>query len=201
MNKAIIYILLAVSVFIAIGLPLYFNQQKKKLADQLTSLLINGNYKEFRALAASQKARQYIHPFNLEYLKLNSGFMQNDNSIINESLSNLSSIKLNNSQRQTIYSSAFYYFVSVKNKSETNKYYELLKQTDNLKSIEPLEMTYDTYVLGGAKYLDRALELVNTLPEDQRVPIESLLVDMYRNLGDEKSASEYEKLLRSHLSK
>ena len=63
---------------------------------------------------------------------------------------------------------------------------------------DEVERLYDTYVLGGFKYLQQTEEAWEQASENMKPTLEALLAKMYENKGDIKHAEKYTELLKKH---
>ena len=198
--------LLVLGIAVALGLLLvaifmiYFISHGNKIEYALTDLLAHDKYKEFDELIEDKNTKTYVRPYNRDYLKLNKAFKRNDKKEIDNIFKRFDNVRLNNRQKEEMYSLAFEYYQNSGNKQLTKKYHDLIMDMDtkdnSLKNT--IDRMYDTYELNGYKYLEDSLEELEMVPEDYAPILEGMISSMYKNKGDLEKAKEYKELSKKH---
>lgn len=192
------YIIIAVVI---IGMWLLYNFYMKHRTNSITNKLMKcletGDSENFEKLVNAKSTKRFIHPFNLYFLKLNAAIMKGNKTEIKLAFKDFDNLRINNAQKKMVYEKGFYYYLSQQNKRETKKYYDLLidlGSSDN----EVLSCFYDTYLMQGAKHLDKMIKRLEQTPDEEKPAYEALIADMYKNLNDKKNSDKYEALAAKH---
>lgn len=173
------------------GSRIIAHMKRKKVGDRLSNYLVTGNFEEFDKYVNSDEAKRLLPAFNLEYLKLNKSIMQNDMESVGKRLAKIERMKLNDAQKETVYSRAFYFYVTEKEEEKAKRYYKLLNELKNIKNREMLDRTYDIYIKHGHAYLDDCLEKFENGSTNVKVYLAGLISTMYKNMNDEENAQKY----------
>lgn len=111
---------------------------------KLTNYLSTQQYDQFESLLDGFWCTFSFQPFNREYMRLTSYFMQNDAQKISKQLNNLfENIKLNDQQEVAIANRAFYFYLEQKNNPKAKEMLEKCKQKDeNHNEVDTMEIMY-----------------------------------------------------------
>ena len=111
---------------------------------KLTNYLSTQQYDQFESLLDGFWCTFSFRPFNREYMRLTSYFMQNDAQKISKQLNNLfENIKLNDQQEVAIANRAFYFYLEQKNNPKAKEMLEKCKQKDeNHNEVDTMEIMY-----------------------------------------------------------
>ena len=195
-------ILIAIVIIIFVGdilFQAYQNKKRNDLFQKLSKLLIDKDYKTFDELIEAPETRKLFPTFYTAFLKLNEALLQNDAKKIDKAFDSFA-MNMNKAQKEALYKKGFYYYLSIEDKTKTDRYYEQLKQL-NVNDQHILDVTYDTYIKKGYAYLEETLQQIKDLDDRQKMPYYALLSDMYKNKGEEDKAKEYEKLVSEFTKK
>jgi hypothetical protein len=191
MEKYIIVVVVVIGIWVAYNL--YIKYRTNNITNNLINYLATGDVENFENLVSSKTARNYIHPFNLYFLKLNAAIMKGKKAEIKEAFYSFDQLRLSKQQKKMVYEKGFYLYLSQQDKKETKKYYDLLIDLGNSDN-EILSCFYDTYLLGGSKYLNNILSRLEETPLEKKPAYAALISDMYKNRADKENCEKYEKL-------
>lgn len=143
-----ILIIVCIAVVIGLLLPL---AQKQIVYKKLTKYLEQGKYKEFEKLLDGFWCTFSYRPFNREFMRLNTYFMQNDAKRIQKQLDNLfENIKMNDEQKSSVAKQAFYFYMEQKKYAQAKKMLDICQAHDtNKNEIETMQIMYS--ILGERK--------------------------------------------------
>lgn len=176
--------------------PFVEGRMRKKLLDELAELLMSGRLDEFDQIANTKKAKRLIRPFNLDFMKLNGAIMKGNKEEIEACLDRFENVRLNTEQKSAVYNRAFYYYLTNAETEKAETYYKRIAENRKEDLNDEVERLYDTYVLGGFKYLQQTEEAWEQASENMKPTLEALLAKMYENKGDIKQAEKYTELLK-----
>lgn len=194
-----IWIMLAVIV-LTLAVSYYFSNRGKANGEKLADMLAKGDFESFDRCVEDKSFTRQIAPFTLDYLKLNSYLLRSDKKKSEAAFEKLKTVSLNRSQRQELSLKGFAYYLASGDKKNTKYYLDQMEESlvdeDILKSSR---MYYDIVYEKKTDMLEELLEQAKDLEGEERAGNEQLIAIIYKNLGDEKKAREYEKRSRIDL--
>lgn len=179
-------------------------KQKKResLQEEATFLMIQGKFNELYSFLNSAKVVKDLPKFYRAYLKMNGSIMEGNDSLIEKSLDEIQKVKMNKAQKVEVYLNAFNYYVDKNNQKEVDKYKTLLlSNTNNPETIKYVERLYDTKILKSDKHLDEILNELDTNKKVNKLTNYLLLVEIYKNRGDNDNVGKYNDLYSSEMKK
>ena len=185
-NMALIATIVIVAVFFV--LRAWEKKSGEMLQDELTSALMKGEFDRFDELINSRKTRRLIPFFNIDFMKLNAAMMRNDAKTTEELLQRFEKLRLNRTQKEAVGMKAFYYYLSLSDKDKARHWYQALKEGRDNQPWLQLDRIADTYVEGGYRYLDEALQQIR---DNEDPMVLAMIADMYANMGDEENHQRY----------
>ena len=96
MNMAMKVMILA--IIITVGIQIIFRLLSNKEFNHIVEMLDIGEYEELDKRLNSFYYKLIFQPFNLEYMKLNSYILQNDDNKVHEQFVNFTKYRLNEAQ-------------------------------------------------------------------------------------------------------
>ena len=175
--------------------------KQNALAGKLAELLMNKKYKEFDELINSDETNKTLPAFNITFLKLNEAIIQNNDKKVASVLADEKIAKFANSDKNLVYQKAFFYYINKKDKDNTTKYYELLKEM-NSKDLMSIDRMYDTYIKDGYEYLDITLsQLDKAETDEEKIQLYLLISNMYANKKDDENVNKYLKMAEELVNK
>lgn len=198
MNTLLIVIIILVVLFLLF--EIVRNVVGNSISKELINLLNENKLNEFNELIESKKANFFIHPYNLNFLKLSLAISNNNKAEIKKIMGIFDHVRLDRKQKEALYSRCFQYYLSINDNDEATNYYHMIKLNNPNKNHDDLDMVYDTYLNNGYKYLDTYLLKLQTASHTQRIAYESHISQMYLNKGDKENSDKYKQLAQSHLN-
>ena len=195
MNKITILIICALAIIIpSIVKRLLSNYINNKALFYLQK----HDFDNFYKILDSFVSKFVFYPFNLEYFKLNGAFIQENDSLIKSQIELIDSkLKLNKTQKTDFYYKAFMYFLSKENKTKTNYFLKKIKTLENDKLTNTANILYDVYINKGNKYLNSLLQdIKKDINREELISKQTLIMQIYENMGDIKSANKYKKAIK-----
>ena len=196
-------IVMVAVVVLTLALDMFTRRKLKKKQDEalnkLGSYLNEKDFKSFDQYIESDEIKKIFPEYNIKFLKLNEAILKEDKSIIDKAFLSFDNVKMNKAQKSALYHKGFYYYLALEDKKKTDKYYSLLKE-GVAEDIERIDCAYDTYLLKGSKYLDKVLDIVKNLKEEEALPYYSLLIQMYENKGEKDKVKEYADILDKYIN-
>lgn len=173
---------------------------EKKYRNQLVELILQGEFEQFDSLANNKLVRYCMKPFNLEFIKLNSFLLRNDEGRSREQFEFLKNKRMNNAQKAEVYKKAFIFYVFDKD-GENSKYY--LDQINELTGYDDFKAMagryYEILIEKKTDMLDELLKETEELADEFKGNNEYLLAEIYGNLGKKKESDKYAELASEHL--
>ena len=194
------WMLIAVIALSVVSVAISFIERKKRkdLMNELADLMMAGKFDEFDEKANSKKARRLIQPFNLDFMKLNSAVMNGDRKAADACFERFENVRLNVEQKSAVYMRGFYFYLAAEELKKAEEYYKKIGENRKEDQNDEINRLYDTYVLGGIKYLKKTEDEWENASENNKPALEALLVKMYENKGDTKQIEKFTELLKSH---
>ena len=197
MNKDIL-VLIGVSIADVVLLAelLYFIL-RRNTSNKLFQAAFQGDDARFEAIAGSLGGKT-LSAFDKELIRFNVAEARKEQSNIEASIRNFEQMNLKDSQKKKIYQRIFYYYVDRNKKAETKKYYQELESLNVYKNKKDVEVTYDTFINGGHKYLNETLERLKKAKAEELPSLERNISRMYENKGVHSEAKKYARLAERH---
>lgn len=190
MMKSIVIISFIVLLILDAFLRRKQKNEKNKIEDELVGALLKKDYKKFDQLIDSEDAQRRIAPFNRHYMKLNAAILRNKN--IDAVLESFEKIKMNQAQKNELYSKAFGYYVEKENKEKSSYYKDkILNDTKSESLHEMANRMYSIYIDKSDMYLDILLKENESLTGAKRASNDALLAKIYENKKDNVNQEKY----------
>ena len=167
--------------------------------NQMLDLLNAKKYDEFDKLVESKLVKVVFDPFNIDYIKLNSYMLRNDESLIDKGFKRFDEVRLNKRQKDDVEMKAFSYYLSKGNNLKATEYYNRINDSQTNKMKKEVDRLYSIYIKKESRYLEELLREVEQIDEKYRSADELLIAAIYSNLGDKKKEKEYRDLAESHM--
>lgn len=196
MNWMIVIVLLTI---VSIGIEVFINYERNSITKKLEDCLSKGKYNEFDQLIESKSAKRWIPEFNRIYIQLNKDIMCEDHAATEKLITEIRNMKLADNYKGPIYTRIYNYYLSIKAYDKCKLYYRLISEIKNY-DMTDLNISENTFVKKGYKYLDDILKKMETMDEDKRGMYEMLVSIMYENKGDQENAIKYQQLAEKHLN-
>lgn len=188
--KSIVIISFIVLLILDVFLRRKQKNEKNKIEDELVGALLKKDYKKFDQLIDSEDAQRRIAPFNRYYMKLNAAILRNKN--IDAVLESFEKIKMNQAQKNELYSKAFGYYVEKENKEKSSYYKDkILNDTKSESLHEMANRMYSIYIDKSDMYLDILLKENESLTGAKRASNDALLAKIYENKKDNVNQEKY----------
>lgn len=188
--KSIVIISFIVLLILDVFLRRKQKNEKNKIEDELVGALLKKDYKKFDQLIDSEDAQRRIAPFNRYYMKLNAAILRNKN--IDAVLESFEKIKMNQAQKNELYSKAFGYYVEKENKEKSSYYKDkILNDTKSESLHEMANRMYSIYIDKSDMYLDILLKENESLTGAKKASNDALLAKIYENKKDNVNQEKY----------
>lgn len=196
-SAAIIVIGATILVFLLITVVAKVIREIK--LNQMLDLLNAKKYDEFDKLVESKLVKVVFDPFNIDYIKLNSYMLRNDENLIDKGFKRFDEVRLNKRQKDDVEMKAFSYYLSKGNNLKATEYYNRINDSQTNKMKKEVDRLYSIYIKKESRYLEELLREVEQIDEKYRSADELLIAAIYSNLGDKKKEKEYRDLAESHM--
>lgn len=196
-STAIIVIGATILVFLLITVVAKVIREIK--LNQMLDLLNAKKYDEFDKLVENKLVKVVFDPFNIDYIKLNSYMLRNDESLIDKGFKRFDKVRLNKRQKDDVEMKAFSYYLSKGNNLKATEYYNRINDSQTNKMKKEVDRLYSIYIKKESRYLEELLREVEQIDEKYRSADELLIAAIYSNLGDKKKEKEYRDLAESHM--
>ena len=197
MNKDV---LVLIGVIVADALLLFellYFILRRNTSNKLFQAAFQGDDARFEAIAGSLGGKT-LSAFDKELIRFNVAEARKEQSNIEASIRNFEQMNLKDSQKKKIYQRIFYYYVDRNKKAEAKKYYQELESLNVYKNKKDVEVTYDTFINGGHKYLNETLERLKKAKAEELPSLERNISRMYENKGVHSEAKKYARLAERH---
>lgn len=174
---------------------LYCSFKGNYLLSKLSDCLIKGDTASFDNLIGDPNVSKYIKPFNLDFIMFNRYVFDDNISKAKKMLTEFENVNLNKKQKLAIYQRAYYYFLSKQDNDTAKVCYDKLNEIGDFPERKRLDITYDTYVVKGYKYLEETLSLMENTNKNGKYEYMALVADMYYNKGNLEKYKEYKDIL------
>lgn len=137
---------------------------KRATYKKLTNLLGTQQYEKFESTLDSMVATFSFRPFNREYMRLTSYFMQNDSKKIESQLDMMfSKLRLKDEQKSSIAKRGFYFYLEQQNK---NKSLEMLKLCESDNEYHNMKLMYDILIEKKSDYIHEIQDKLKQLEKE-----------------------------------
>lgn len=164
------------------------------ITNRLTTYILNSENEKYIELRNKKLTVTFLPVFNLLYMDLSKAIKDVDIDGAKELLNSLTKIKLNKNQKASVYTRAFFFYLSINENDTANKYYTLLKKNE-IKTDFNIEVSYDVFINKGYKYIEKLEELFDKSNDYEKVRIASILANAYENKQDKKNQNKYLKFI------
>ena len=197
MNKDILVLIGVIIADVVLLVELLYFILRRNTSNKLFQAAFQGDDEWFASIAGSLGGK-VISPFEKELIRFNVAETRKEQSRIEESIHNFEKMDLKDSQKRKIYQRIFYYYVDRNKKAEAKKYYQELNSLGVYKNKKDVEMTYDTFINNGHRYLDESLERLKKAKAEEVPTLEKNISRMYENKGIHAEAKKYARLAERH---
>lgn len=197
MNSNILILIGIIIVDIVLFFEIIYFLIRRTISNKLIQAAFEKNDAKYESTANSLLGK-FVSKFDKEFIKFNVASIQKNNDKVQEAINNFEKMNLRKYQKKKIYPKIFYHYIERNNKQEAKKYYELLSEFEVSKNKKDIDMTYDTYILNGHKYLDEALLKLNKVKAEELPTLEKMISKMYENKKINSEAKKYERLAQRH---
>ena len=187
-NLLLIFIVL---IIITVGSELIISTS---ITNKLITYIFNSENEKYIKLRNKKLTTTFLPVFNLFYLDLSKAIKDKDIDGAKEILNSLTKIKLNKRQKTSVYTRAFYFYLSINENDIASKYYHALKKNE-IDTDFNIEVSYDVFINKGYKYIDELEDLFNKSNDLEKVRIASILCNAYENKQDKKNQNKYLKYI------
>ena len=197
MNKDV---LVLIGVIVADALLLFellYFILRRNTSNKLFQAAFQGDDARFEAIAGSLGGKT-LSAFDKELIRFNVAEARKEQNSIEASIRNFEQMTLKDSQKKKIYQRIFYYYVDRNKKAEAKKYYQELESLNVYNNKKDVEVTYDTFINGGHKYLNETLERAKKAKPQELPALERNISRMYENKGVHSEAKKYARLAERH---
>ena len=164
----------------------------QRQADKLMKLFLSGDFEAFDKEMDSKMTKYFVHPFNQDFMKMNSYLARGDEKKTLEIFERFDKVRLTEQQKELVYRNAYYYFVGKADAKKARKYYSaLLEITHDEEEKKSMDIMYDTYVDKGYKFLEETEKKLKDAEGQESIRLKALLAMMYANKGDDEKAKKY----------
>ena len=170
---------------------------RRNTSNKLFQAAFQGDNERFESVSGSLGGKT-LSRFDKELIRFNVAEIRKEQSRIEESIANFEKMELKDSQKRKIYQRIFYYYVDRGKKTEAKKYYQELDSLGVYKNKKDVEMTYDTFINNGHRYLDESLERLKKAKAEEIPTLEKNIARMYENKGIHAEAKKYARLAERH---
>lgn len=171
---------------------------QKYISSKLTDYLFNGDFDNFEKLINKWYTKYLIHPFNIDFLKLNEAIVKQDKKQIEDCLAVFENTTITDAQKQAIYQKAFFYYLQEDNHTKLKKYYKLIKNLEDKTLFNNID---DIYKIVVDKEVDQLEKYEKIYSQNKNSMAAYLLYNMYKNLDNNKKADEYLKAFNELVEK
>lgn len=200
MNKTII-IVLVICVVLFIAYLVSFSVIRNKITNKAFNTIKNKNTEELNKVLSSKSANFFLKPFELYRLRLIYAASKGNDKEIEKSYASFDQLRMNKSEKENIYSDAYFYFMSKQDNANAKKYYELLEQIGDYKNKFNIQCSYNTFIEHDYKYLEDAIIRYNSSSNTNKVSLASLISAMYANKGDAANSKKFDDIAKSGINK
>lgn len=184
--------LLVLMVLVDVLFKRYRKKQENEITNHIMKLLANQKFDEFDEYVNQKEVKQHIPPFNLDYLKLNAAFLQNDEKKIQECFDRFEKVYLTKTQKQQVYFNGFTYYVDKGDQEKATIYKDkCLAVCNNQQQQERIETIYQIRIKHSYQQLETMLQELPSLDEEKKNEAYYLIGLMYDNKGEKHKADEY----------
>lgn len=197
MNTGLLVVIGVIIADLILLLEIIFLFVRRGVSNKMISALFERKEEEFEKLSHSFSAK-FLTKFEKEQIKFNVYSIQKEYSKIEQSIARFEESNLSKSNKKKIYPQIFYYYVERKKFEQAKDYYNRLQEIKVYKEKKEVEKTYDTYILGGYKYLDASLKELKHASKEQLPALETKIAKMYENKKINAEAKKYYRLAEKH---
>ena len=193
-------IILIALIIIPTVFQIYHSIQTKKISDDLVNLATKQKFAELYKRIEDPKTQKYVPQFNLQYLAMNAGILENNPDIARKYFDSLSDCIMNEAQVKAVYTRGLQYFITLSDKNRCKICYEKLRQAKmDPATARYLDHIYDVMILDKADCLNDLLEEIKGKTTPDIFANEFLIANIYKNIGDAEKEKEYQVLAQEHM--
>ncbi len=192
---------IVIIALVFIGLEIVLESLRRRRLIKLVDLLTRGQLKEFEKKIDSFSSKLLVSSFNRDYMLLNKYFLNDEEDKAIELLDKLKNKKLNKQQRESVAMMGFSYYLGVRNSEEAKYYHDELNVLGTIKpeTLDSINLTYEVIIEKRTDSLDKLLEDTDKLADKDKAANETLIAEIYHNLGDEANYKKYQRLADKHV--
>lgn len=190
-----------IAVLVLIFLVINFGRKTltKVISSKLTDYLYNGDFDNFEKLVNKWYIKYLIHPFNIDFLKLNEALMKQDSKEIDKCFETFENTTISDNQKVAIYQKAFYYYLQEDNHAKLKKYHKLIKNLEDKTLFNSIDDIYRIVVEKDDTLLEKYEKRYADNNKDSMAVY--MLYNIYKNSGNKKKTTEFEKVFNEIVTK
>jgi len=168
---------------------------RKVVSNRITRYFSMGKYEELLAYLDTFTAKNFMHPFNIEYVRMNAylALGQDDKAI--EVVDKLLAAKLDKRQQPAVVDSAFTLYLDAGRYKDAKKMLAIIEKEGQKDYAESCREMYEIIANKSSRYLDEMLEELPEATGEAKAQLLSLIALQYRNRGQQAKYRMYTKQL------
>lgn len=168
---------------------------RKVVSNRITRYFSMGKYEELLAYLDTFTAKNFMHPFNIEYVRMNAylALGQDDKAI--EVVDKLLAAKLDKRQKPAVVDSAFTLYLDAGRYKDAKKMLAIIEKESQKDYAESCREMYEIIANKSSRYLDEMLEELPEATGEAKAQLLSLIALQYRNRGQQAKYRMYTKQL------
>lgn len=170
---------------------------RRSVGNALISAAFEKDEERFERISSSFGGKLFS-PFDKKLILYNVADIRKDFPGKEELIKEFEAMELKDSQKKQLYPRLFYHYIDRKRNEDASRYYEMLNAYPVYKNKKDIEMTYDTFVRKGHRYLEDAEKSLKRISGQDLPARERLIAQMYENKGINADAKKYRHLAEKH---
>ncbi len=168
---------------------------RKVVSNRITRYFSMGKYEELLSYLDTFTAKNYLHPFNRDYVRMNAymALDQDDKAI--EVVDKLLQAKLDKRQKPAVVDSAFTLYLDAGRYKDAKKMLAIIEKEGQKDYAESCREMYEIIANKSSRYLDEMLEELPEATGEAKAQLLSLIALQYRNRGQQAKYRMYTKQL------
>lgn len=168
---------------------------RKVVSNRITRYFSMGKYEELLSYLDTFTAKNFLHPFNRDYVRMNAYLALGQDEKAIEIVDKLLQAKLDKRQKPAVVDSAFTLYLDAGRYKDAKKMLAIIEKEGQKDYAESCREMYEIIANKSSRYLNEMLEELPSASGEAKAQLLSLIALQYRNRGQQTKARIYTKQL------
>ena len=169
----------------------YMEVKKRTTIGKLETYLAKGDFESYLKLVDRPLTSILYPKYNVLFLRLNATMALSDAKQTEQTIEQMSKLKMNDEQRLALAVKAFNFYVDVEDKRKAKEALKYIEKHGGKEAARVNRRTYDIFLKKSSAYIPEMEHALEKATPSDEVMLCQLLAVQYENKGDHEKAAAY----------